>query len=492
MVSAPVALLTAAGLCLRAASWRYWTVWDSGYRRKFDCGCRNLEERWIDADLVEDDVCDCWDCSDEPAWTCDTCIGSGCKGKWGWGGCVDLRMCKNGTVENSTVGGGVWEVSLCNGCNLPAEWENDNFCDCPDCSDESDFACNGPSVNGDRDNAPSTRGFFLCSDGCKVLRDFQNDGVCHCSDCGDEEHWTCSNCTSGCNHSQNCGYVAVNNSGDGYGYGYSYGFGCDTCCHCPDWCDPVTPAPSPQPETESSGSDLGLMVPIISALSAVGLLLLAACCLRRSLRTSPAAPWTDVGPEAVVVGGAAKVRNFTSLQLVPLSEEAFSSLPAYWARSGGNAGNDAGNAGYHSLPSDQLSFDELFYVSFENLRLFQDLMDQTYRPIPTQDRPCPRKAHDKTRGGCACVRPGGVPGLPTGFQVKRVIRVLAFFLSPFGFLETARRSLKVKLFGGVQQSAKASRTRRCSTATSPGASRSRSAARVRRQTQPSLPARWGV
>ncbi|CAE7370141.1 Tnks [Symbiodinium natans] len=166
------------------------------------------------------------------------------------------------------------------------------------------------------------------------------------------------------------------------------------------------------------------MVPIISALSAVGLLLLAACCLRRSLRTSPAAPWTDVGPEAVVVGGAAKVRNFTSLQLVPLSEEAFSSLPAYWARSGGNAGNDAGNAGYHSLPSDQLSFDELFYVSFENLRLFQDLMDQTYRPIPTQDRPCPRKAHDKTRGGCACVRPGGVPGLPTGFQVKRVIRVL--------------------------------------------------------------------
>ena len=25
-------------------------------------------------------------------------------------------------------------------------------------------------------------------------------------------------------------------------------------------------------------------------------------------------------------------------------------------------------------------------------------------------------------GGCPCVRPGGDPGFPTGFQVKRVIR----------------------------------------------------------------------
>ena len=130
------------------------------------------------------------------------------------------------------------------------------------------------------------------------------------------------------------------------------------------------------------------------------------------------------GLQAVVIGGPAKVRNFGSLQLVPLSEEAFSIVPGYWARSVGNLKNaDSAECCYHSVPRDRLSFDELFYVSFENIQYFQALMDRTYRPIATQDRACPTKAHVKTPGGCPCVRPGGVPGLPTGFQVKRVIRV---------------------------------------------------------------------
>ncbi|CAK9116020.1 unnamed protein product [Durusdinium trenchii] len=57
------------------------------------------------------------------------------------------------------------------------------------------------------------------------------------------------------------------------------------------------------------------------------------------------------------------------------------------------------------------------------MQLFQDFVNYTYRAIPTQDRLCPSGTHEKMRGGCPCVRPGGNPGLPTGFQVKRVIRV---------------------------------------------------------------------
>ncbi|CAE8731491.1 unnamed protein product [Polarella glacialis] len=65
----------------------------------------------------------------------------------------------------------------------------------------------------------------------------------------------------------------------------------------------------------------------------------------------------------------------------------------------------------------------MVYVAQKNLAKFQELMDTTYRPIPTQDRPCPKGTCGKVRGGCPCVRPGGSPGLPSGYKVKRVIRI---------------------------------------------------------------------
>ncbi|CAE8648739.1 unnamed protein product [Polarella glacialis] len=65
----------------------------------------------------------------------------------------------------------------------------------------------------------------------------------------------------------------------------------------------------------------------------------------------------------------------------------------------------------------------MVYVAQKNLAKFQELMDTTYRPIPTQDRPCPTGMCAKVRGGCPCVRLGGSPGLPSGYKVKRVIRI---------------------------------------------------------------------
>jgi hypothetical protein len=78
----------------------------------------------------------------------------------------------------------------------------------------------------------------------------------------------------------------------------------------------------------------------------------------------------------------------------------------------------------HKLISKQdLTFDDLVYVPHSNLTVFQTLLDKTYRPIATQDRPCPNKKCAKEKGGCPCVQRGGDPGLPTGYQLKRVIRV---------------------------------------------------------------------
>lgn len=69
------------------------------------------------------------------------------------------------------------------------------------------------------------------------------------------------------------------------------------------------------------------------------------------------------------------------------------------------------------------AFDDLVYVAHQELGKFQSLLTYTYRNIPTQDRPCPKNKCGKMKGGCPCVQPGGTPGLPVGFQVKRVIRV---------------------------------------------------------------------
>ncbi|CAK9077143.1 Protein mono-ADP-ribosyltransferase PARP12 (ADP-ribosyltransferase diphtheria toxin-like 12) (ARTD12) (Poly [ADP-ribose] polymerase 12) (PARP-12) (Zinc finger CCCH domain-containing protein 1) [Durusdinium trenchii] len=179
---------------------------------------------------------------------------------------------------------------------------------------------------------------------------------------------------------------------------------------------------------------------------------------RRSARARPGAvtpatgatggaPVSSAGPTAVTIGGKALLRTHSKEELNPLSIDAYNSLPKYWT--GPKDAIEARAAGrptafwtrqmevdYHAasredawLTTEDLTFDELMYVSQGNMRQFQEseLVTFTYRDIPTQDRLCPTGKHDKTRGGCPCVQPGGDPGLPTDFQVtlgtKRVIRV---------------------------------------------------------------------
>ncbi|CAE7914215.1 unnamed protein product, partial [Symbiodinium sp. KB8] len=90
-----------------------------------------------------------------------------------------------------------------------------------------------------------------------------------------------------------------------------------------------------------------------------------------------------------------------------LSETMAANLPEYWA----------------ARASEDASFDGLLYARYEHLHHMQTLVDFTYRGITTQDRLCPSGEHGKTRGGCPCVRPGGDPGLPTGFGVRQLVRV---------------------------------------------------------------------
>lgn len=84
-------------------------------------------------------------------------------------------------------------------------------------------------------------------------------------------------------------------------------------------------------------------------------------------------------------------------------------LPAYWAASGrrGEAG------GFH----------ELVYVDTSEHERFNQLLAATYQARCTQDRPCPNGTCGKTQLGCPCVQPGGTPGLPVGYRIRRVIRV---------------------------------------------------------------------
>eukprot|EP00439_Symbiodinium_sp_Y106_P023070 s2851_g2.t2 len=135
----------------------------------------------------------------------------------------------------------------------------------------------------------------------------------------------------------------------------------------------------------SSGQDDAAFVAIWIGAGGVPVLLLALLivwrCFRRARQTEP-----DVdGPSAVVIGGKATLRTDSKELVHPLNEMAMKSLPKYWT-------------GCRESGSDEVN-------------------------ITTQDRLCPTGKHDKTKGGCPCVQLGGDPGLPTGSQIKRVIRV---------------------------------------------------------------------
>ncbi|CAE8621993.1 unnamed protein product [Polarella glacialis] len=91
------------------------------------------------------------------------------------------------------------------------------------------------------------------------------------------------------------------------------------------------------------------------------------------------------------------------------------SLPAYWT-----------NRRVHGEASGKLCqhFDQMVCVSEAGRQAIRELVRGTYRPLVTQDRPCPKEpACPKTPAGCPCVKPDGTPGLPTEYVVRRVIRV---------------------------------------------------------------------
>ena len=72
---------------------------------------------------VNDNYCDCADCADEDAWTCDTC-------DYGCGPCGQGRPCD-------------LSAGRCEGtdCIILRVLLNDNICDCPNCTDEDNWNC---------------------------------------------------------------------------------------------------------------------------------------------------------------------------------------------------------------------------------------------------------------------------------------------------------------------------------------------------------------
>eukprot|EP00927_Polykrikos_kofoidii_P077970 TRINITY_DN74851_c0_g1_i1.p1 TRINITY_DN74851_c0_g1~~TRINITY_DN74851_c0_g1_i1.p1 ORF type:complete len:1591 (-),score=283.88 TRINITY_DN74851_c0_g1_i1:245-4540(-) len=79
------------------------------------------------------------------------------------------------------------------------------------------------------------------------------------------------------------------------------------------------------------------------------------------------------------------------------------------------------------------SFDKLFAIPRRDALgrpvalypLMQKLLDDTWKFIPTRDRPCPKRTDPcaSRAGGCRCVQKDGNPGMPTGLRVRRILRV---------------------------------------------------------------------
>ena len=200
---------------------------------------------------MDDGRCDCpGDCADESAWSCDNCnCGFPCGDSRGQPPCAEQFVCPGGCVigksklndlvcdcpescaDETELGldciqcfGRCPSSDSCgqrpppcrfrcdDGCLIPPFLQGDDYCDCPDCSEEASqgFLCN--TEPGGLCECPSTCDFanfisrvkcqpeappgrFACSDGCLILSEYLNDAVCDCSDCGDEPRYTCDNCT---------------------------------------------------------------------------------------------------------------------------------------------------------------------------------------------------------------------------------------------------------------------------------------------------------
>lgn len=62
------------------------------------------------------------------------------------------------------------------------------------------------------------------------------------------------------------------------------------------------------------------------------------------------------------------------------------------------------------------------HAGSQKRKVFQDILDLSWKMKPTQDRPCPQGTCAKKPGGCDCLRKGAYPGMPEGLKVHRVLR----------------------------------------------------------------------
>lgn len=188
----------------------------------------------------------------------------------------------------------------------------------------------------------------------------------------------------------------------------------------------ATPSPGVLTEEDDTGIILGIVFGTFGFMA----IFFTVCilCRKKKKVTHPAPVFrggvSSSGPEAVSVVGKAEVLHDSDEGMAPLSNDAYNSLPGYWnARKDLKPTFEMDFETANRSKKDDLRFDDLMYVSYKNMAHFQDLVSKTYQDIVTQDRLCPNGTHDKTRGGCPCVQVGGDPGLPSDFQVMRVIRV---------------------------------------------------------------------
>lgn len=86
------------------------------------------------------------------------------------------------------------------------------------------------------------------------------------------------------------------------------------------------------------------------------------------------------------------------------------SVPSYWT---------------NKKHADKALFSQMVYVNQDHHEVFNELLKASYEAKSTKDRPCPKKVDpcDRQSQGCPCVRVDGDPGLPTGFCVRRIVRV---------------------------------------------------------------------
>eukprot|EP00930_Biecheleria_cincta_P065273 TRINITY_DN5101_c0_g1_i1.p1 TRINITY_DN5101_c0_g1~~TRINITY_DN5101_c0_g1_i1.p1 ORF type:complete len:1132 (-),score=155.44 TRINITY_DN5101_c0_g1_i1:32-3166(-) len=187
----------------------------------------------------------------------------------------------------------------------------------------------------------------------------------------------------------------------------------------------TTVAPKPAEEEEDSG------VPLAAPLGGVaGAVLLFAVLILWRWRAAKRRAAARTATADVQKLGRPRLESEEKADLHCLSKYGMSALPDHWVHKREmDMKRQLSDPEQHGVEPDgieievSLAFDELVYVAHQELGKFQSLLSHTYRNIPTQDRPCPKKKCGKIRGGCPCVQPGGSPGLPVAFQVKRVIRV---------------------------------------------------------------------